>query len=150
MPDQLAAAPGCTGFLTRTYQFHTSPRAFALVLPSTWTTLPKISAWFTPSPPCVCLVPQLCLTLCDSMDCTPPGSSVHEIFQARILEWVVISFSGGSSQSRLKPTSPALQADSLPTAPVGKPLPPSDLYSHVTFSGDTRSKNHGSVPTPYV
>ena len=33
------------------------------------------------------------VTLCDPMDCSPPGSSVHEIFQARILEWVAISFS---------------------------------------------------------
>ena len=38
-------------------------------------------------------VAQSCLTLCDSMDCSPPGSSTHEIFQARILEWVAISFS---------------------------------------------------------
>ena len=37
---------------------------------------------------------------CDPMDCSPPGSSVHEIFQARILEWVAISFSRGSSQPR--------------------------------------------------
>ena len=37
------------------------------------------------------------LTLCDSMDYSPPGSFVHEIFQARILEWVAISYSGGSS-----------------------------------------------------
>ena len=36
---------------------------------------------------------QSCLTLCDPMDCSPPGSSVHGILQARILEWVVISFS---------------------------------------------------------
>ena len=43
------------------------------------------------------LVPQLCLTLCDLMDCSPPGSSVHEILQARILEWVAIPFSRGSS-----------------------------------------------------
>ena len=50
---------------------------------------------------CVCvLVAQFCLTLCDPMDCSPPGSSVHEIFQARILEWVAISFSRGSSQPR--------------------------------------------------
>ena len=40
------------------------------------------------------LVTQLCLTLCDPMDCSPPGSSVHGIFQARIMEWVAISFSG--------------------------------------------------------
>ena len=43
------------------------------------------------------LVAQLCPTLCHPMDCSPPGSSVHGIFQARILEWVVISFSKGSS-----------------------------------------------------
>ena len=41
------------------------------------------------------LVAQSCLTLCNPMDCSPPGSSVHEIFQARILEWVAISFSRG-------------------------------------------------------
>ena len=46
------------------------------------------------------LVTQLCLTLCDPMDCSPPGSSVHGIFQARIMEWVAISFSGGSSWPR--------------------------------------------------
>ena len=46
------------------------------------------------------LVAQLCPTLCDHMDCSPPGSFVHEIFQARILEWVAISFSKGSSQPR--------------------------------------------------
>ena len=39
----------------------------------------------------------LCLTLCDPMDCSPPGSSVHGILQARILEWVAIPFSRGSS-----------------------------------------------------
>ena len=39
-------------------------------------------------------------TLCDPMDCSPPGSSVHGILQARILEWVAISFSRGSSQPR--------------------------------------------------
>ena len=38
-------------------------------------------------------VPQLCLILCNSMDCSPPGSSVHGIPQARLLEWVAISFS---------------------------------------------------------
>ena len=42
----------------------------------------------------------LCLTLCDPMDYSLPGSSVHGIFQARILEWVTISFSRGSSQPR--------------------------------------------------
>ena len=45
-------------------------------------------------------VTQLCLTLCDPMYCSLPGSSVHGIFQARILEWVPISFSWRSSQRR--------------------------------------------------
>ena len=43
---------------------------------------------------------QSCLTLCDAMDCSPLGSSDHGILQARILEWVAISFSRGSSQPR--------------------------------------------------
>ena len=42
------------------------------------------------------LVAQSCPTLCNPMDCNPPGSCVHEIFQARILGWVAISFSRGS------------------------------------------------------
>ena len=46
------------------------------------------------------LVSQSCLTLCDPIDCSLPGSSVHGILQARILEWVAISFSRGSSQPR--------------------------------------------------
>ena len=49
---------------------------------------------------------QSCPTVSDPVDCSPPDSSVHGIFQARILEWVVISFSRGSSQSRdLTPVS---------------------------------------------
>ena len=42
-------------------------------------------------------VAQFCLTLCNPMDCSLPGSSVHGILQARILEWVAISYSRGSS-----------------------------------------------------
>ena len=48
----------------------------------------------------MCLVTQLCPTLCDPMDCSPPGSSVHGILQARILEWVAIPLSRGSSSPR--------------------------------------------------
>ena len=117
-------------------------------------------------------VAQSYLTLCDPVDCSPPGSSVHGILQARTLEWVAISFFRGSSRpgisciasgfftnwvireahshriwaplsvefsrqeywSRLplsspgdfpnpgiEPGSPALQADSLPSEPRGKP-----------------------------
>ena len=42
-------------------------------------------------------VAQSCPTLCNRMDCSPAGSSVHEIFQAKILEWIAISSSRGSS-----------------------------------------------------
>ena len=49
---------------------------------------------------CVCSVTQLCSTLCDPVDCSAPGSSVHGIFQARTLEWVAISSSKGSSGPR--------------------------------------------------
>ena len=45
-------------------------------------------------------ITQTYLTLCDPMDCSSPGSSIHGIFQAIVLEWVAISFSGGSSRSR--------------------------------------------------
>ena len=48
---------------------------------------------------CVLVAPS-CPALCDPMDCSPPGFSVLEIFQARMLEWVAISFCRGSSQTR--------------------------------------------------
>ena len=51
-------------------------------------------------PPHACSVAQSCPTLCDPMDCSLPGSPVHGIFQGRILEWVAISYSKGSSQPR--------------------------------------------------
>ena len=51
---------------------------------------------------------QSCRTLCNPMDYSLPGFSVHGIFQARVLEWVAIAFSRGSSDPRIKPVSPAL------------------------------------------
>ena len=68
------------------------------------------------------LVTQSCLTLCDPVDCSPPGSSVHRILQARVLEWVAIPFSRDLPNPGIEPGSPALQADSLPSEPPGKPL----------------------------
>ena len=63
-----------------------------------------------------------CSLVSDWMDCSLPGSSVCGIFQARILEWVAIAFSRGSSQPRDQTRSPTLQADSLPSEPPGKPF----------------------------
>ena len=67
------------------------------------------------------LVAQSCPTLCDPMDCSPLGSSVHGIFQARIMEWVAISFFRDLPDPGIVPRSPALQADSLLSKPLGKP-----------------------------
>ena len=53
-------------------------------------------------------VAQSCLTLCDPMDCSLPGSSVHGIFQARILEWVAISFSEDLPDPGIEPRPPTL------------------------------------------
>ena len=61
-------------------------------------------------------VAQSCPTLCNPVDYT-----VHGILQARILEWVAFPSSRGSSQPRIEPRSPALQVDSLPAEPPGKP-----------------------------
>ena len=55
------------------------------------------------------------------MDSSPPGSSVHGILQARVPQWIAISFSRGSSQPRIEPASPTLQADSLPLSYQGSP-----------------------------
>ena len=68
---------------------------------------------------------QSCSTLCDTIDCSPPGSSVHEILQARILEWVAISFSRDLPNPGIEPMSPAspgLQEDSLPSESPEKPI----------------------------
>ena len=66
------------------------------------------------------VIAQLCPTLCNPMDCSLPVSSVHEISQARILEWVAISFPRGTSRPGIGPRSPTLQRDSLPSEPPGE------------------------------
>ena len=80
------------------YTWLTSPICYLPDLEGIW--LYKL-----PYPPeficlCRCLVAQSCPTLCDPMDCSLPDSSVHGIVQARILEWVAIPFSRGSSWPR--------------------------------------------------
>ena len=65
---------------------------------------------------------QSCLTLCDPVDCSPAGSSVHGILQARILEWVVISPSRDLPGPGIKPAPPALAGGFFTTMPHGKPL----------------------------
>ena len=70
----------------------------------------------------VCKLPQSCLILCDPMECSPPGSSVHGISQSRLLEWVAMLSSRDLPNPGIEPTSPALQADdSLPLTSSGEP-----------------------------
>ena len=67
---------------------------------------------------------HLCLTLCNPMNCSPLDSSVYGIFQARIREWIAISYSRGSSQSRFQTSIsciPCTGRQILYTAPPGKP-----------------------------
>ena len=70
----------------------------------------------------LCLVTQSSLTLCDPRDCSPPGSSVHGILQARILEWVASPPPGDLPNPGIEPRYPALQADSVLSEPPGKPM----------------------------
>ena len=90
-----------------TYDSHTDVgfllKRFGSSKYTTWTLLSVVSIWGTElirpheSESVSC---SACLTLCDIIDCGLPGSSVHEIFQARILEWVANPFSRGSSWPR--------------------------------------------------
>ena len=60
---------------------------------------------------CVCVCAQLCLILCDPMDCSPPSSSVHGILQAKILGWILCPSSGDLPDPGIEPgslMSPAL------------------------------------------
>ena len=67
-------------------------------------------------------VAYLCSTLCNPMNlpCSLPGSFVHGILQARILEWVAIPFSRDLPNPGMEPRSPVLQANSLPSEAPGK------------------------------
>ena len=58
---------------------------------------------------------QSCLTLCEPMDCSPPGSSVHGIFQAKHWGGLTFPSPGVLPDPRIETESPALQADSLPS-----------------------------------
>ena len=85
---------------------------------------------------CVCTqslsrsVAQSCPTLCDPMDCSLLGSSVHGICEARILEWVAISFSRNLPHPGIKPLFPALAGGFFTTEQLGGPWTETDLEKH--------------------
>ena len=70
---------------------------------------------------CVCSVAKSCPTLCNPMDCSPPGSSVYGTSRARILEWVAIAFSRVASLPRGRSCVSCLAGDSLPLSYQGSP-----------------------------
>ena len=98
---------------------------------------------------CVCAESlQSCLTLCDPMDYSPAGSSVHGILQARILDWVAMSSSRESSQPRTEPkslTSPAL-ADGFFTTSTTWQVPFAFLYSTLNISSSNILHEPLSIP----
>ena len=96
------------------------------------------------------------------MDCSLPCSSVHGIFQARVLEWGAVSSSRGSSPPRIRLTCPELQADLLPLSPWGALHPPptfltsrglcthqSHLYLHICMSLSSLTSLSKS-PSPFA
>ena len=93
------------GLLTILFKKHQIPfQTFSVVIPSDWRVIqppPNMTKILhTLSRVVKVLVAQSCPTLCNPMDCSLPSSSAHGILQAKILEWVSISFSRGSSQLR--------------------------------------------------
>ena len=73
---------------------------------------------------CVCVCVTLSpVQLCDPRDCSPPVTSIHRIFQAGVLEWVAFPPPRDLLDPGIKLMSPALQANSLLSAPSGKPSP---------------------------
>ena len=83
--------------------------------------------------PFICLHAKLCVTLCDPVDCGPPGSSVHGILQPKILEWIAMPSSRGSSQPRDQThvsCSSSVAGKFFAAEPPGKPSP--DLRGPLT------------------
>ena len=97
---------------------------------------------------CVCVRAraQSCLTLCNPMDCSPPDSSVHRIFQARILKWVAFPFPGNIPNPRIEPASlvsPTLAGRFFTTVPSWKPT---HLHTNTHLHTHTHPQ-HGVLPT---
>ena len=91
------------------------------------------------------LVDQLCLTLCDPMDCNSPGSSVHRIFQAIILSGFPCPPPWDFPNPGTEPRSPTLQADSFPAEPQGRPKN-TGVGSLFFSSGSSQPRNQTGVP----
>ena len=87
---------------------------------------------------CESEVAQSCPTLSDPMDCSLPGSSAHGIFQARVLEWGAIAFSGSHAAAATKSlqSCPTL-CDPIDGSPPGSPVPGIQYISKINFNTNT-------------
>ena len=90
-------------------------------------------------------VSQSCLTLCDPMDCSLPGFSVHGIFLARVLEWVAISVSRGSSRPRNQARVSLIAGRRFTLSYSELPGKPQCLHRHYSQKTKTRSFPDGMV-----
>ena len=90
---------------------------------------------------CCSLLGKSCLTFCNPMDSSPPGSSVHGISQARLLGWVTISFSRGYSHPRDQTQVPWLAGRFFTTEPPGKPL---SFNVYLLIEDCLSSQGHGA------
>ena len=85
-----------------------------------------------------CMCTQLCLTLCGPMECSLPGSSVHGIFQARILGWIAIPYSGdlpNPGTEPMSPSSPALAGRFFTTSTTWEPFVPEAGHKILMWRG---------------
>ena len=87
--------------------------------------------------PCVCVLSESCPTLCDPVDCSPPGSSVHGTFPARVLQWGAVSFRGSSQPRDLTPCLLHWQVGFLPLCHLGSPL-----YAHSEILLDQKQERN--------
>ena len=115
----LISGPGL--FLWFSSAFHSSSLTETMPSPRSYCSLTYLFIHFMNTSVGVQLL-NCCLTLCDPLDCSPPGSSVHGVLQARILGWFTIPFSRGSSQPRDLTHISCTAGRFFTTEPPGKPL----------------------------
>ena len=92
-------------------------------------------------------VTQLCSTLWDPTDCSLQGSSIHGIFQARVLAWVTMSFSRGSSDPGIEPGAPALQTLYHLSHTYHQPEPTASACLLCVWCSRWQWKGHGRRPS---
>ena len=97
---------------------------------------------------CCCLVVKSCPTLCNPMDCSPPGSSVRGILQARTLEWVPFPPPEDLPNPGIEPMSPSLASGFFTTEPSGKPIMVVHLSLIRVLASGIAPQRHSFFPFP--